>query len=312
MKDEKLSADVRMIQGGIRLVRRRWKRLLVALVAAALLAVGFSGIYTVPTNQTGALFLLGELVQDDIQSGIHYRLPRLHEVHMANTSEVRRMRLQIEDEGLISLVTADDNIIEVDVALQYTISDYGRYLMGGEDWERVLQLTVVSVLNQLVARVRVEELLTTGKGAIQTQIRQRAQELLNRYGSGLTLMSVSLVAVRPPREAVDSFRRVADAKSERSRLISDAEAERSRALAAARGKASSLLREAESQANERVTIAQGDAERFAEIAREYRQAKAITRSDLYRKAMSKVIPRARLLLYDPEIHRGIELNLALD
>lgn len=302
--------DVRLIQGAVRLWRRRRKTALLVIVASIVAFIVLTGVYTVPVNQTGALFFMGKLVRDDLGPGIHFKLPPpLEQVTLMNTTEVRRMKLAGEWQETISLVTGDENIIEVDVALQYKISKYSRYLTGATDWPLILAQIASASMSELVSQMAVDEVLTTGKSKIQNKLRSLVQRILDRYDSGLTILAATIVLIRPPNEAAASFRRVADARSEKAKKVNVAEAKRNQQLSQSRGEAEKVLRQAESEANELLRRAQGDSERYLTILREYRQARQVTRTDLYIKTMESVINRARVILLDPAQQGPIDLNL---
>ena len=308
MTDAQDSPDVRLIQGAVRLWRRWRKACIAGLAIVAALAVLASGVYTVPTNQTGALFSFGRLVRDDVKAGIHFRWPSpIQQVTIMNTTEVRRLALTDEVVEALAMVTGDENLIEADVAIQYQISDYGRFLIGAEDWSRILRLGVETTLTELVARMQVDRVLTTGKSEIQINLRSRLQETLDAYGAGVAVLSARIVSLNPPREAAASFRRVADARSEANRRVNVAESNRSRALSQARGHAERIVQQARSAREERVQEAQGAAERYGDILAEYRQAREITRRDLYFRHMERVLREARVILFDPD--NPIDLNL---
>lgn len=310
MSEEKTTLDVRLIQQAVRFWRRRRKTALLILGALALLSLLASGIYTVPTNQTGALLFLGKLIRDDVEPGIHLKLPTpLQEIRLMNTSEVRRMNLAGQWRETVSLITGDENVIRLDVALQYAISRYGPFLIGSENWEQVVRLVVMSSMTELIAQMSVDEVLTTGKSRIQNDLRTLAQRKLDKYNSGLTVISTTIVTIKPPQEAAASFRRVADAKSEKAKKVNVAEARRRRELAQARGKAERLLRAADSEYVERIKKAQGDAERYLAILAEYRQAKQVTKLNLYMQRMENVLNKARLILFNPQEQGPLDLNL---
>ncbi|MDP8225234.1 MAG: FtsH protease activity modulator HflK [Candidatus Lernaella stagnicola] len=300
--------DVRLIQNAVRFWRTRRAVVLAAAAVVVLVLYLASGIYTVPTNQTAALYRFGKLVSDDIASGIHLRLPApIHRVAMVNTSEVRRMTLKSQTLRTVSMVSGDENLIEVDVAVQYQISDFRRYLTGAEDWDKVIAQSIAAVLGNQLAEMPVDEILTTGKSRIQVALRGAMQQTLEKYGAGLTVISTRLVSIIPPAEAAASFRKVADAKSEKAKRINEAQSKRNQAMSQSRGEAEKVIQESRSTADERVKRAEGDAERFLAILAEYRLARQVTRTDLYLKNMEKVIQRAVVLLHDPRF--ALDLNL---
>ena len=304
------SLDVRLIQASVWAVRQHPRWLIFFLVLLALIGLLRQGLYTVPTNKTGALFQFGALLRDDVTAGIHFKLPApIQQVRIVNTSEMRHMSLSGPGMRAVSLVTADAYLIDIDVALQYRITSLGQYLLDCEDWETLLRLTLISELSRQVSQMGVDEVLTTGKSSVQLKLRSQAQKKLDALQSGLTLISTKLVFVRPPAEAAGAFRRVSDARAEQSRLLSEAQAGRSKMLSQTRGQVAKMMREAESTAKERVLKAQGDAQRYAELRRAYQLAKAVGRTDLYTQKIKQVLGRARLVLLDPKSQRALDLNI---
>lgn len=304
------SLDVRLIQGVVNALRRHPRWVLVMGLVGVLLGLLWQGLYTVPTNQSAALFRFGALLRDDVPAGIHFKLPEpINSLQMVNTSELRHVNLSGEGQQAVSLVSADAYLIDVDVALQYRITDLGRYLVAGEDWELVLRLLLVSELSRQVSQMDVDEVLTTGKSRIQLALREQAQKKLDAYGSGLTLISTNLIFVRPPPEAAGSFNRVADAKAEQGRLLSEAQAGRAKQLSATRGQVAALLRQAESSAKERVQQARGEAQRYQSLRQAYHQAKKVGRTDLFTQKMKKLLGPARLIVLDPKAQGDIDINV---
>ena len=310
MNDLEQSKDVRLIQGAVRLWRRRRGPTLLAAGIVALVWVISTGVYTVPTNETGALFLFGELIDDNVGPGIHVKLPNpIQRVALTNTTEVRRITLATEQQQAVSLVSGDENIIEVDLAVQYKITAYGAYLTAGENWESLLRETAVAALTGLIAEMEVDDILTTGKSRIQNELLKRTQPLLDRYGAGLTIVAVNIVSVQPPPEAAASFRRVADALSEKRKRVTDARSEQGQLLAQSRGESETIRSQAESVKLERVKKAEGDRARYLEVLAGYRAGREATRIGMYTESIRKVLGRARVLLYDPDAAGSIDLGL---
>lgn len=302
------SADVRLIQGAVRFWREHRLRV---LGVGAVVALGFyllTGIYTVPTNQTAALFSFGKLVRDDIPAGIHWRLPApIQKTVLINTTEVRRLALKADTDQTISMVTGDENLIEFDIAVQYQITNLAKYLVGAQVWEKVINRSMVTAAGDLIARLPVDTVLTTGKSEIQVTLRQKLQEVLNEYDAGVTVLTTRILTITPPAEAASSFRSVADAKSEKARRVNQAQSDRSRRLSQARGEAEQIMQQARSTAAERTKRAEGASQRYLAIFDEYRQARQVTRTDLYLTNMERVLRRARVMLFDPRF--PIDLNL---
>jgi len=307
-----VTTDVRVIQGVVRFWRRRkWLALLI-LLAAALVLVLASGVYTVPTNQTAALFSFGRLVRDDVGAGLHFKWPApIQSVKVMNTSEMRSFSLSEETSFLVPMITGDENLIEVDVTVQYQVSDYRRYLTGCENWEQIMARTIMSVMTELVAERPIDDpqsgVLTTGKSEIQQYLTERAGRRLDEYGAGLRILSTRIAGINPPVEAAASFRQVSDAKTEKAKRMTQARSAAQKALSEARGQREKLLKQAAAEANERVKKAEGDADRFLALKREYEQAREATRTDQYLRRLADALSRAKVLLYSPGA--ALDINL---
>jgi membrane protease subunit HflK len=309
MNSKKESKDVVFIQNAVRVIRRRKAVLLSFIPVALLVLILLQGIYTVPVNERGALFLFGKLRNDNIAPGIHFKLPKpVHTLKIMNIDEIRSMKMVKEIRGAIPMITGDENIIQIGIAVQYKITGYGDYLKGAENWEKVLNLAATACLTDLIACMEVDEVLTTGKSIIQARLLQRTQKLLKQYKSGISLFSVTIENIKPPTECQDSFRMVANARNERAEKINIAQSNRERRLSSTRGEAVSITLQAESEAEEIIKFSQGECYRYEALVEEYQKAKNYTVTNFYLSAMEKLIARAEILIVDSENAEKINLN----
>jgi len=308
--DNQESKDVRIIRGAAAWMGGHRGLVLLAAVVLVIAFILIAGLYTVKNNQTAAVRWFGKLVRDDLQPGIHFTLPGpIEGVSIEDTSGIRRLNLVAAYNDPMEFLTGDENIIGMEAVVQYRVSGLGEYLFGCEKWESLINFAATAALTENLATMNVDEVLTTGKAAIQLAARERAQELLEGYNAGITVVAVTLRSVTPPPEAADAFRRVSDAKAEREKLINVAQGKRSVDLSLAQGEAAKIVRRAQGAANERTNAAKGEAERFLSLLGEYQKAKRITETDLYLKAMSRLLPRVRKVVLDLNKSQDFELNL---
>ena len=309
MNGQTPTTDVRIIQGVWRRVGGLRGGILV-LIAIVVIVTMIRGIYTIPTNSAGAQQFMGKVVQEDIGAGIHFKLPSpIHRVTVQSTSEIRRMNLAGLSRRGIVLLTGDENIIELKAGLQFKIHGLRSYLFRCEDWEALMEVAAESALAEVVAGLSVDEVLTTGKARIQSFVRGRVQELMDRYDSGISIVAISIQTIVPPSEAAASFRQVSDAKSEMARRISEAQTKRNKDLSLARGKAEQILRNAESSANERTKRASSDTRRTLKILAEYERTREITETELYLEAMERLLSRVKKVILNPDAQERLDLNL---
>lgn len=307
---EPIPPSVRWIRAARQLLDRHGRALLGAGALLLLVVVLSGGFYTVENGESAARLRFGALQGDTIGSGLHFRWPSgIETVVKAPTSEVSRLEIQGDDGPTLSLLTSDENLIDVQLVVQYRIDDLGPFLFATEEPARLLTQAVRGALVDVVASTPVDELLTSAKGEIQNRVRQQTQDRLDTYQNGLSLVSVSLQAIIPPREVSSAFRAVSDARAEAAKAMNSAQENRDRAIRLARGEAEKTLSEARAAADTRVQKASGAAERFRSLLRQVRLSPEQTRTELYFGALRTILPEARLIILAPGESPEIDVHL---
>ena len=279
---------------------------LLALVAGSLVA----GVYTVDNGESAALLRFGSLVDDGLTPGLRYRIPGgVDEVVKMRTSEVVRLAIEGDSRAALDLVTGDENLVESTLSVQYRISRLGDYLFASESAEQLVGQTVRAEMMEAFGSRAVDDVLTSGKAQVEQQVRERSQRQLDRYESGVTLISVNLQSVDPPDEADGAFRDVVSGRAEAAALVSRARAEQDRSLRLARGEAAQLVSAAEAHAHSRLEAARGAAERFAGLLPRYRESPGLTRTDLYTETVLGVLPQTRIIVLPPGETPRLDLQL---
>lgn len=306
----RIPPSVRWIRAGRLWLESHRRETLLAIVGLGLAWALLSGVYTVATDETAAVLRFGRLVDDAVAPGLHWRLPwGIDAVTKVRTGEVSRNEVQGDWAPEVALVSADENLIEATLVVQYRVSDLGAYLYGTEDPKQLIEQVVRAALVEAFATTRVDDVLTSAKAAVQTFVREHGQDQLDAYGVGLTLVSVNLQSVNPPAEAAEAFRAVSDARAESAQAVNRAEGERGRSLRLAGGEAGQLTSQSQAAAEGRQSQAKGAAERFESLLRQYRQAPGQARAEIYSEAMAKILPRARLILLAPGEKPRIDVQL---
>jgi membrane protease subunit HflK len=294
---------------------RRLARLIV-LVAVAMYLL--SGIYVVQPDERGVVKRLGRVVADDVQPGIHYRIPwPVDSVARPQVTAVKRMSVgyKIVDQlrGLTpepretQFVTGDENIIEVQLLIQYVVKDPARFLYATEEPHWLVRKVGESVITEKIAVLGVDALLTTAKVEVAAAVKDGTQEVLDSYGAGVEIVAAHLQEVSPPREVADAFRDVASAREDRSRIIQEANGYANRIVPMARGEAQQLVTAAEGYRTEKVKTAEGESHRFRATVSEYWKSPSAARQRLYLEVMEEVLSKVRKYVVDAE--SGERLNL---
>ncbi|MDQ6666287.1 MAG: FtsH protease activity modulator HflK, partial [Acidobacteriota bacterium] len=295
-----------------------------ALIAAAILFL-WSGFYTFRPDEAGVIERFGRKVLPYSEPGLHYKLPwpierltriqarrvRVVEIGFRTNSTApdnepaayewnvqhRSGRFQRKPEEALML-TGDQNMIELNATVHYDLIRPADYLFRNFDGEATVRNAAESVFQSIVTNTSLDDVLTTGREAIEARAQKEIQERLDRYGSGARVIRVKLQDVHPSLEVVDAFRDVSGAYEEKNRMINEAEGVRNEQIALARGNAKARLQNANAFSLGRVNRASGDASRFVQQESAYRAAPASTAARLYLETMEQVLPGKKKLIVD--------------
>ncbi|HEV2199578.1 MAG TPA: FtsH protease activity modulator HflK [Bryobacteraceae bacterium] len=284
----------------------RWDRKPVLAALACLWIL--SGVYLVAPDQQAVETMFGRVVAPRVLPGLHYALPwPLQNVYKLKVRQLQRLVVggDLPDtvigraQPLASqFLTGDQNIINMRVVVQYSVGVPADYLFLAQNPARVTGAAVESEIARRVAHRGVDAVLTTEKAAIQYEVRAAAQELLNRYRTGVQISTVNIESAAPPPEAADAFRDVASARADTARIVSDAQGYANDLIPNARGQAQQMREESEAYRQRKINEAAGDAARFNQIAAEYGKAAQVTGERLYLETMEQILPRIKKLIVD--------------
>ena len=276
-----------------------------------------SGIYIVQAAEQAVVLRFGKSMPVT-GPGMHYHLPSpIESVEIEKVSEVKRIEIGFRTIGMDPtpryqpvlreslMLTGDENIVSVELIVQYRIRDIEAYLFNVSDQVLAVRSVAEAALRQVIGQHRIDEVLTEGKLQIQEEIQAQIQEVLDLYGIGLRVEQVKLQTVSVPREVDHAFKDVASAREDRERLRNEAEAYRNDIIPKTRGEAERMLREAEAYTVERVKRSQGDADRFLAVLKEYRSARDVTETRLYLETMEKILPGIQKYVVESDGKGGI-------
>jgi membrane protease subunit HflK len=294
-------------------VRKYW---LGALIGLYLL----SGFYIVGSDEVGVVRLFGKVWQPRVQPGLHYRPPfpfsRLDKVKVR---QVRRAAIGMEVADVVlqkqpqpfrmQFLTGDQNIVNLQAIVQFTVRDPVRFLFAASEPERIIQCVAEAAMAKEVAQISVDDILTVGKIGVQNRVRGQVQRLLDEvYDLGVTVVAVTIQKVSPPDQVKDAFDAVTKARQSRHQRILEAQSYANTVIPQARGEAQRLLNEAIAYRDRVVAEAKGNADKFLALLSEYRKAKDVTKTRLYIEAMEELLPKIKKVIVDP---RGGKLDIGM-
>jgi modulator of FtsH protease HflK len=291
----------------------------VGLLSLVLIAAYFlAGIFTVAADEQAVVRRFGEVVAR-LGPGLHYHLPwPVDRIALVKTTAVMKTGVGFDlpdGEGQrvtgMELLTGDTNIISVAMVIQYVIRNPADFLFAIEDPQGLIGSLAQSVLTETVLGMPVDEVLTTGRLAIQEQVKVKTQAILDRYSSGIQLTSANIMAITLDRSVAQAFQDVANASADREKKINEGRAYTNNLLPKARGEARSMVLAAQSYKEQQIAEAIGHTTRFLELLAEYNKAPDITRSRLYLEAMEKILPKVKKYVID-SAHGQQPVNLRLN
>jgi modulator of FtsH protease HflK len=269
---------------------------IVVIVLAALYLS--SGFYIVGPGEKGVVLLFGK-VHTISEPGLRYRLPKPFMTHMiVDVSRVRRAEIGFRSDGNRTrpvaaeslMLTGDENIVDVQLFIQYMVQDPVKFLFGCDMPEKTLQQSAEVALRGAVGENSIDHTMTTGRMEVQKRVEVALQRLLDLYNTGLLATQARLLVVDPPAQVQEAFHDVVRAWEDRERLIKEAEGFQEDIIPKARGQAQQEIQQAEGYKGQRVIRAKGDAERFNRILIEYSKYPNVTRERLYLEGVEQFLP----------------------
>lgn len=257
--------------------------ILALLLIGAILWV-LSGIYIIQPAERGVVQQFGKYVKTTLP-GPHWRVPWPIQTHeRVNVDQNRSIELKSQE-----ILTKDENIVEIDLAVQYNIKDAARYLFSVVEPDSTLRQAAESALRETVGQTLMDLVITEGRGIIQTDTREKIQEILDSYNAGVQVTAVNLQSAQPPEEVQAAFSDAIKAREDQERFINESEAYKNGLLPQARGDAVIALEEARAYKAQTVNAAQGEAARFESLLTEYLKAPEVTKQRLYIESLESVL-----------------------
>lgn len=280
-----------------------------------------SGIYIVDPAERGVVLRFGQYVTSTMP-GPHWHLPYpIEKVEIVNVEEIRTAELGYRSTGsrndstILSeslMLTKDENIIDLKVAVQYRVQDAAMYLFNVRGPDLILRQMMESAVRETVGRSEMDFVLTEGRSVVANSTEQLLQSMLEAHNTGLLVTSVNMQDVQPPEQVQSAFADVVKAREDEVRQKNQAEAYSNDILPKARGQAFRIVQEAEAYKSQITAKAEGDASRFTQVVREYSKAPEITIERLYLDAMESVYANSQKVMVDIEKGGSNVLYLPLD
>ncbi len=265
----------------------RWMRWLPIAVPVILIAL--SSTVLVTEQERGVVSRFGAYSRS-LSPGIHFKLPwPIESAQTLNATKIQSMS------RTVPVLTNDENIVQVEVNVQYRVKDPKQYLFGTRSADEVLEQATLSTVREQVGHNTLDTVLGS-RGAIAVLARTNLQKSLDAYRTGLVVTGLNLPNARPPDEVKPAFDDVNSAQQDKDRLVSLAQAYKAKVVPEARGEAAKLRTAAEGYRQSTIAAAQGDAARFNELVPAYKGAPEATRKRLWLDTVAEVVSKNRVVL----------------
>jgi modulator of FtsH protease HflK len=311
--EDLLSRGRDRFQGGV--PGGRW-----AILGGVAVVAGFwllQCIYTIAPQEVGVELLLGQPKAELSEPGLHFLLWPLEKVERVviteNQTEIGSVSgstsSRRDNEGL--MLSADQNIVDAKFSVFWSISDPTKFLFNVRDPEAVVRGAAESAMREVVGRRPAQDVFRDARAAIQGEVQQITQGILDNYGTGVSVSSVKIENVAPPTEVADAFDEVQRAEQDEDRFQEEARRDANTVLGGARGQAAQIREDAAAYKDRVVKEAQGEAARFTSIYEQYAKAPEVTRRRLYLETMEKVLGGANKVVVDKSASGGVVPYLPL-
>ncbi len=266
-----------------------------------------SGIFIVQPGEEGVVRTFGRF-SNISPPGLNYHWPwPIQSATIVDVESVRRAEIgfrtgsaNLKDQklGEALMLTTDENIVQVELLVQYRIADSASFIFNVQEPESVLHTTTEVALRSTVGQMTIDDVITEERARVQDETRAFLSRLLNDYGTGIQVTDVRLQVADPPEEVRDAFQEVVRAKADKERLINESQSYQNDVVPRARGEKQQKIEEATAFKDQQILRATGDAARFLSILKAYQLAPEVTRERLHIEALENVLDQVGLILID--------------
>ena len=274
-------------------------------IILAIVGWALSGVYTLDEKERGVVLRLGKVNDEILLPGLHWNPPIVDQVMFESVTDVKSIQHNSE------MLTEDENIVKVNMQVQYVVSDVKEYLLRVSNPVQSLYQSTESALRHEVGSALMNDVLTSGRAELGIKVKDRIQTYMNRYTTGIEVTQVVIDETAPPDAVRAAFDDVIKAREDEVREKNEATAYANQVVPEARGEAQRLVEQALGYKERVIARARGEAARFNALYAEYELAPEVTRERLYLDTMEAVMSNSTKVMVDVEGGNNL-LYLPLD
>jgi membrane protease subunit HflK len=262
----------------------------VGLAAVAVVVIwAASGFYTIKEAERGVVTRFGKF-SHLVEPGLNWKPTFIDQVQAVNVESVRELAAS----GI--MLTSDENVVRVEMNVQYRVTDPRAYLFSVANADDSLSQATDSALRGVIGKYTMDKILTEGRTTVRSDTQRVLEETIRPYHMGITVQDVNFQTARPPEEVKAAFDDAIAARENEQQYIREAEAYANEVQPRANGQAQRLLENAKAYKDRTILEAQGEVAGFAKLLPEYKAAPQITRERLYIETMQDVLSHTRKVM----------------
>lgn len=297
-------------------VRRKMKFKGAGVFLAVLLLalVGLNSFYMLDEENYAVVVTLGK-AETVTAAGLHAKIPFIQYVRFVSKG-IKSISIGysadsgegIDEESI--MITKDFNFVDTDFYLEYMVNDPVKYLYASTSPEETLKMLAQSYIRDTVGIHDVDDVITTGKAAIQSEIKEKLTNRMIAEDIGLSVVNITIQDAFPPTKAVmDAFKNVENAKQGKETAINNANKDRNEKIPQAEAECDQIIKNAEAEKEARINEATGQVSRFEQMYAEYSKYPLITRQRMFYESMEELLPGMKIYIVD---EGGTQKMLPLD
>ncbi len=272
-------------------------RLPVFKIALGLLFLAWlgSGVFIVDPDEEGIILRFGKFNRQ-VGPGPHYHLPYpIESVEMPKVRALRMEKIGTKGTEEASMLTGDENIVNVEFSVQYLIKNPEDFLFNVDMLQTrtgqsdTVRNAAIAAMRTVVGGKKIDVILKDDRAQIEADTQELLQSILDSYGAGIVVNSVQMQPVQHPKEVEEAVKDVTSAREDKNRSINEAEVYQNEIIPKTRGEAAEILNKAEAYKVSVVRRAEGEAARFLSMLTEYEKAPEVTRKRLYLEALEEIL-----------------------
>lgn len=271
--------------------------------------------YQVKEQEQAILTMFGKVIRVDT-AGLYFKVPFIQQAHLIDMTThgigigyviKDGQNITVDDEGI--MITSDFNFVDIDFYLEYKVSDPVAAFYNTEDPAAVMKNMALANIRNTVVNYTVDDVITTAKGQIQSEVKEKLQKELADNNIGITVVNLSVQDAEPPtQEIVQAFKSVETAKQGKETAVNNAKKYKSEELPKAEAEADKIVQDAEAAKQARIAEAEGQVARFNEMYEQYKLQPYITKKRLFYETMEDVLPDLKVIITDGNTEQMLPLD----